>query len=82
MADKNIQHALLSAVLFLVLASPQLYKFTDKLFANLGIDVCDVHGCPTNMGLLIHAVIFGGIVLVLSKKRVLGGVLDEPMASR
>jgi hypothetical protein len=73
MADKNMQHALLSSVLFLVLASPQLYRFTDQLFANLGIDVCDVHGCPTNMGLLLHALIFGGIVFAMSKKRVLGG---------
>jgi hypothetical protein len=68
MADRKMQISLYSAVLFLVISSPQLYKFTDKIFSTLGVDLADLNGCPTTQGLLLHTIVFG-IVVYLSMRR-------------
>lgn len=47
--------SLLSAVLFVIVAHPTTFKFMRGL---LGEWVCSPTGCPSIMGLLLHAFVF------------------------
>ena len=46
-------YTLLAAALFIVLSHPNTY-----LFVNQYLDVSDKKGCPSNKGLLVHAIVF------------------------
>lgn len=46
-----------SALPFLLLASPQSFKLTNKLLSPLGLRT-SVMGCPTTQGLLLHTLVF------------------------
>lgn len=49
--------SLLSAVIFLVIASPMMYKITSTIFGN----AVAVGGCPTVLGLFLHSFVFGTV---------------------
>jgi hypothetical protein len=51
--------AIVGGLLFLILSSPYLYSFTNKLTSNIG------GVCPTVLSLIVHAFIFVGIVKLL-----------------
>ncbi len=59
--------SLVSALLFLLIASPFMYKLTDRLFSLVGLNIADSTGCPTMLGLGIHALVFLLIVRLLMK---------------
>ena len=49
--------ALFSAVIFLIIASPFMYRLTSRLFGVLGVQTAE-DGCPALSGLLLHAAVF------------------------
>lgn len=53
-----------SALLFLLIASPFMFKLTGRLFSELGLET-EVGGCPNLTGLLIHAVVFAVLVRLM-----------------
>ncbi len=55
------RYSLYSALVFLILASPQAYKLVDQLFGSI-VRVATPGGCSTTAGLFIHAVVFGLVV--------------------
>ena len=50
--------ALVAGILFVIIASPMLFKGTDYLLEKLKIHVVDASGKPSIVGLLIHGLIF------------------------
>ena len=57
----------LSGLLFLLVSSPFLYKLVNGLTSKLNVEVCDSDGCPTPVGMAIHAVVFVLLVRILMK---------------
>lgn len=55
------RYSFYSAVIFLILASPPVYKFVNKLLGSV-VSIADSSGCPTVAGLVIHSIVFGLIV--------------------
>jgi len=56
---------LFSALTFLIVGSPIVYKFTDaKIGRLLKIDLADRNGCPTNTGLIVHAIVLAMLLYV------------------
>jgi hypothetical protein len=56
--------SLYCVILFLIIASPFMYKLTNSLTTLLGWET-SVDGCPNLAGLILHAVVFGLLVRVL-----------------
>ena len=50
--------SIFSAIMFYVIASPEVYKITGTIFHNLTGVTIQKNGKPNNLGLLIHTVIF------------------------
>ena len=59
--------SLISGLLFLLIASPFMYKLTDSLFSLIGLNLADSNGCPTMLGLVVHSIVFVLIVRLLMK---------------
>jgi hypothetical protein len=57
------KYSFISALLFFIVANPELYKMTQFVFGPL-FTVAD-KGCPTIYGLLLHTVVFFGGMLAL-----------------
>lgn len=62
--SKQIKLSLLSALIFLLISSPEMYRLTSKLLGNW---ISNAAGCPTAAGLLAHTVVFGIVVYALMK---------------
>ena len=52
--EKKMIISLMSAALFYIVANPATFKLVNRLISG----VADAQGCPTRMGLFIHAVVF------------------------
>lgn len=52
--------SLLSGIIFLIISAPMLYKLTDGLLKKISpsLSLCDYSGCPTQLGLIVHAIVF------------------------
>jgi len=61
--DPRILYSVQAAVLFLVIASPFMYKLVQFIFGRLF--TVSVNGCPTIAGLLLHTLVFGLLVYIL-----------------
>jgi len=59
-ADKA-RYSFYSAIIFLILASPPVYKLVDQLLGSI-IRIANPAGCPTIAGVVVHAIVFGLIV--------------------
>jgi hypothetical protein len=57
------KYSFISALLFFIVANPELYKMTQFIFGPL-FTVAN-NGCPTIYGLLLHTVVFFGGMLAL-----------------
>ena len=57
--SKTYVHIIALVVLFFVVSNPMTYKLTDKLLSPivgpLSKGCC---GCPTSLGLIVHALVF------------------------
>ncbi len=73
----KVRASLMSAVLFAIVASPQLFAIMQGLLGGL-FRVASPSGLPTLAGLILHAVVYGLIVYGLmytKKKRCAAGEL-------
>jgi len=60
------QSATLQAVLlFFLISNPFTYRLTNSLLSGLTGRLADPSGCPTSLGILVHSIVFGGIVYAL-----------------
>ena len=50
-----------SALIFLIIASPLMFKLTGYIFSKAGFTT-QSGGCPNWYGLIIHAIVFGCII--------------------
>lgn len=57
--------ALMMGVLFMILASPYVYDFTNSLAQKAGFQLANVYGCPTVLGIIVHAAVFALVVKLL-----------------
>jgi hypothetical protein len=55
---ENIKHSIISMLVFLAIAAPMTYKLTDSLTRQVGLRLAESNGCPTMLGLLVHALVF------------------------
>jgi|UniRef100_A0A6C0KPS4 hypothetical protein len=56
--------SLFCSILFIILSMPIVYHFTNGIFETLDIHVLGIDGNPTITGLVLHAIVFGLIVLL------------------
>jgi hypothetical protein len=53
------RYTLMTTVIFLIVVNPMTYKLTNKLFSKfLGSVASPSSGCPSTIGILLHAVVF------------------------
>ena len=66
MMSKNdkLNNCLSMVVLFYIVGNPVVYKFVDRLLSPLKLDVSDAHGCPTQLGVVVHALVFALLLSV------------------
>ena len=69
--------SLMAGVLFLVIASPYLYKAVNSLTSRLGLEIASANGCPNVYGLLIHTVVFTLVVRALMMRGDDGSVSEK-----
>ena len=54
-----------SIIVFIIVSLPFTYKLTNRLLGGIVGRLADSSGCPTTMGLVIHAIVFGLIIYCL-----------------
>lgn len=59
--------AIMSGLLFLLIASPFLYSAVSSVTSSFGVPTATVSGSPNLLGLLIHALIFVVIVRLMMR---------------
>jgi len=59
--------ALLSGLLFLLVASPFLFNVVNGATSSFGMTIADHNGCPNLGGLMLHAIVFMLIIRLLMK---------------
>ena len=59
--DKKISATIQSMIIFIIISLPITYKLTNSILGKLA----DHYGCPTTLGLIVHAIVFGLIVFGL-----------------
>lgn len=59
--DRKMSATLQAVLLFFIISNPLTYKLTDSLIGGLSTFA----GCPTTLGLVVHAIVFGIIVRAL-----------------
>ena len=52
------QISLFSALIFLLVVHPFTYKTTQKFLGNIVGKLADKSGCPTNLGLIVHTIVY------------------------
>lgn len=50
--------SLIAGLLFIIIASPVLFKGVSYLTEKLGLGSIANKGCPTSVGLIVHGVVF------------------------
>ena len=51
---KKLEISFLSSSVFFLTNLPQTYQFTNKLFPF----ATEINGCPTNLGIIVHTIVF------------------------
>jgi hypothetical protein len=57
--------ALLSGLLFLLIASPFLFSAMNGVTSSFGMTIASPNGCPNLGGLLLHTIVFILVIRVL-----------------
>ena len=52
------RYTLLTTIIFLIVINPRTYQLTQKLFGNVLGNIANASGCPTTVGIAVHAVVF------------------------
>ena len=63
--EQQIMYSVIFTVLFAVLASPYVFKLVNSIMQKINVNVCDQSGLPTNVGLGLHALVFGVLVFLI-----------------
>ena len=56
--DTKWKISFFSAIIFLLVVHPATYQLTQKLFGGILGKIADVSGCPTNIGLALHTLVY------------------------
>ena len=59
----KIRYSIIAAIVFAIVSSPFLYGVMESLLGKIA--TIAVAGCPTNIGLLLHSVVFAVIMYIL-----------------
>lgn len=54
-----------SIIVFIIVSLPFTYRLTNRLLGGIIGNLADSSGCPTSLGLFIHALVFGLIIYCL-----------------
>ena len=60
----KFKYSLYSALAFFFLASPQMFTFVNSILGSV-IKIADPNGCPTQFGLILHTVVFLGLLYLM-----------------
>ena len=55
------------ALLFIIVTSPVLYKLTNTVTSPLGLKTADATGKASNVGVVIHSIVFVFLLDLVSK---------------
>ncbi len=58
------RYTIYTTILFLVIASPFMFKFVNSLLGSL-LKICNKNGCPTGAGLILHSIVFALLLRLL-----------------
>jgi len=58
------RYTLYTTVVFLIVVNPVVYKFVNSLLNNIVV-ISNSDGCPTQEGMLIHALVFTVILRLM-----------------
>ena len=77
--DPKVMASIQAALLFLVVANPATYRLVQMIFGGLFKVANSTTGCPSAMGLILHAVVFGLLSygLMMLKRPAVVVVADE-----
>jgi hypothetical protein len=68
-SDDKWKYSVIAGILFFIIANPTVYKFMDQLVnavsANMFGRIAGAAGCPTMMGLIVHAVVYTLLIRAL-----------------
>jgi hypothetical protein len=56
------RYTLWTTLVFLIVVNPYTYKFTQKMLGGILGNISNASGCPTNIGIVLHAIVFTLIV--------------------
>lgn len=62
MSFSKINATIQSIIVFLLVSLPCTYRATNGLLGGILGKLADPSGCPTSLGLFVHAIVFGLIV--------------------
>ena len=60
----KFKYSLYSALAFFFLASPQMFSFVNTILGSY-IKISDINGCPTQYGLILHTLVFLGLLYLM-----------------
>ncbi len=63
--DFKIRATIQTIIAFLLISLPLTYKITNGLLGGIIGKLAEPSGCPTNLGLFIHSIVFGLIIYSL-----------------
>lgn len=66
-SNPQVRASLMAAVLFFIVASPQLFSLMQQLLGGL-VRIAAPGGSPTTAGLVVHAAVYGFAVYALMKR--------------
>jgi hypothetical protein len=68
MPSLAIQAALFSALLFIIISSPPLYKITNTVSSQvLNVRLADAAGNASRVGMVVHSLVFFGIMYAYAR---------------
>lgn len=60
----KFKYSLYSALVFFLLASPQMFSFVQRILGSV-VQIADPNGCPTHFGLILHTIVFLGVLFLM-----------------
>ena len=63
-------HLVCLAILFFVVANPETYRLVNSVLGGV-VSVSDASGCPTQVGVAVHAVLFALVVSLLCRAKMM-----------
>jgi hypothetical protein len=64
-ASLKLSATIQSVIIFIIVSLPFTYKLTNGLLGGFIGRLADSSGCPTGLGLFVHAIVFGLIIYAL-----------------